>query len=374
MAPRITVIASYAPSLINFRGELLKSFEKLGFEMLLMAPGLSFELLKPLSLKQAQVMNLPMERNGINPFKDLETSYLIWRCLRQFSPDIVLAYTVKPVIYGSIAAYLAGVPKRYALLTGLGSTFTVGSRTPSHVTWIITQLYRFSLRHNTAVIFQNPDDEKLFRQEEILPSQIKSYVVNGSGVDLQMFSPSALPKSPSFLLMARLILGKGIREYVAAAKQIRLKYPEARFYLAGSIDSNPTAISRYELEEWMDAGTIEYLGYLNDVRPAISKCSIYVLPSFYREGVPRSILEAMAMGRGIITTDTPGCRETVIEGINGYLVSVQDVEALATSMEKLIVYPELQHQFGQASRRIVEEKYDVHKVNQQMLQAMDIKE
>ncbi|MDB9317348.1 glycosyltransferase family 4 protein [Nodularia spumigena] len=371
MIVRVAIVASYAPSLVNFRGHLVKTLEHLGAELLLIAPGLTTDILRPLNLQKAEIIDLPMARQGTNPFRDLASCYFLWRCFRKFSPDIVLAYTAKPVIYATLAAYLAGVPKRYALITGLGSAFTPGSMTPAYITWVMTQLYSLALRCNTAVIFQNTDDEKLFREKKILSAPVPSYVVNGSGVDLQHFSLSPLPESATFLLIARLLIDKGIREYVAAAAQIKLKHPQVRFLLVGPIDDNPTAISTRELQSWIDEGTVEYLGFLQDVRPAITQCSIYVLPS-YREGTPRSILEAMAMGRPIITTDAPGCRETVKNGVNGYLIPVRDVNALVTSMEKLIVSPELRYQFGVASRHIAEEKYDVNKVNQQMLMAMQL--
>jgi glycosyltransferase involved in cell wall biosynthesis len=371
MTVRIAVIASYAPSLVNFRGSLLKAMEQLGAELLLIAPELNSDVLTHLGLQRSAIFNIQMERNGINPLQDLTTFCLLWKCLNKFAPDIVLAYTAKPVIYGTFAAYLSGVTKRYALITGLGSLFTSNSRKPSCITRITAQLYRLSLRYNTAVIFQNPDDEELFRKSKILSSFTLTHIVNGSGVDIDYFSPSPLPESAVFLLMARLIGDKGIREYVAAAQQVRLQYPQARFMLAGEIDSNPTAISSRELQTWIDSGNIEYLGSIKDPRSAIAKCSVYVLPS-YREGTPRSVLEAMAMGRPIITTDAPGCRETVKHGVNGYLIPVHDVNALVASMEKLIVSPDLRYQFGIASRYIAEEKYDVHKVNQQMLTAMNL--
>jgi glycosyltransferase involved in cell wall biosynthesis len=369
---RIAIIAGYAPSLVNFRGPLLKTIEQLEVDLLLIAPALRIDILSPLELKNCQVLDLPLERNGVNPFKDLATLYSLWQSLRKFKPDLVLAYTAKPVIYGVLAAYMARVPKRYGLITGLGSAFTSGSCTPGYVTWVMSQLYRLALRFTTGVILQNPDDEQLLREKNILPGWVPSFIVNGSGVDTEFFGLSNLPSEPVFLLMARLIVDKGIREYVSAAQIIKSKYPGVRFLLAGFIDSNPTSITYNELQSWIDNGDIEYLGNLADVRPAIKQASIYVFPSFYREGTPRSVLEAMAMGRPVITTDAPGCRETVLQGINGYLVPTRDSVALADSMEKLITSPELRRTFGLASRSIAEQKYDVRKVNKRMLEIMGL--
>lgn len=176
---------------------------------------------------------------------------------------------------------------------------------------------------------------------------------------------------PHFLLIARLLGDKGIREYVQAAKLVKQQYPEAQFDLVGGLDTNPTSISQAELDQWIAAGTINFLGRLSDVRPAIAACSVYVLPS-YREGTPRTVLEAMAMGRAVITTDAPGCRETVVNGDNGFLVPVKDADALAQAMLRFIEQPGLIAQMGQRSRSIAEEKYDVHKVNAQMLEGMGL--
>ncbi|OSO97088.1 hypothetical protein B7O87_01005 [Cylindrospermopsis raciborskii CENA303] len=370
MLIRIAVVASYAPSLVNFRGSLIVTLEKMGAKLLLIAPELTSKTIEPLELERAETIDLPMNRNGVNPFEDLSTCYFLWKSLRKFSPDIVLTYTAKPVIYGTLASYFARVPKSYALVTGLGSTFTDNSDISKYTAFLTRYLYKIAMRCVTASIFQNPDDEETFREKKILPASVTSYVVNGSGVDLKYFSPSPLPESASFLMMARLLVDKGVREYVAAARQIKLQHPQTRFLLAGPLDNNPTSISADELQSWIDDSTVEYLGFLNDVRPAISRCSVYVLPS-YREGTPRSVLEAMSMGRAIITTNTPGCRETVQHGVNGYLIPVRDVNALVSSMKELFD-PALRCQLGLASRSIAEEKYDVHKVNQQMLTAMGL--
>ncbi|MGC8453744.1 MAG: glycosyltransferase family 4 protein [Cylindrospermopsis raciborskii] len=370
MSIRITVVASYAPSLVNFRGSLIVTLEKMGAKLLLIAPELTSKTIEPLQLKRAETIDLPMNRNGVNPFEDLSTFYFLWKSLRKFSPDIVLTYTAKPVIYGTLAGYFARVPKLYALVTGLGSPFMDDSNISKYTIFLTRYLYKIAMHCVTASIFQNPDDEETFREKKILPASVPSYVVNGSGVDLKYFSRSPLPESASFLMMARLLVDKGVREYVAAARQIKLQHPQTRFLLAGPLDNNPTSISSDELQSWIDDSTVEYLGFLNDVRPAISRCSVYVLPS-YREGTPRSVLEAMSMGRAIITTNTPGCRETVKDGVNGYLIPVRDVSALVSSMKDLFD-PELRRQFGLASRSIAEEKYDVHKVNQQMLMAIGL--
>jgi glycosyltransferase involved in cell wall biosynthesis len=293
--------------------------------------------------------------------------------MRAVRPDAVLGYTIKPVIYGTIAARLARVPRRFALITGLGYAFT-GEATGKRkmIQQMARRLYALALGKAERVFFQNPDDEALFRQLNLVPGRVPSSVVNGSGIDLSQFEPARLPQGKTvFLLIARLLGDKGIREYVAAARAIRKTHPEVVFRLVGAVDDNPNSVHPEEVESWQQDGTIEYLGRLDDVRPAIEGCSVYVLPS-YREGTPRTVLEAMAMGRPVITTDAPGCRETVVDGDNGFLVPVKAVDELVSAMVRFIEHPELAMSMGKRSRAIAEEKYDVHKVNAVMLAAMEI--
>jgi len=308
----------------------------------------------------------------MNPFQDLALLVSLQKLMREIGTDYVLAYTIKPVIYGSLAAWISGVNHRFALITGLGYAFT-GEATGLRkvLRTLIQQLYRFSLSRNRLVFFQNPDDEALFRQLSLLKSAIPSCVVNGSGVDVAEYTVAVLPETPSFLLIARLLGDKGVREYAQAAALVKERYPEVSFRLVGWVDDNPDAIDQAELDAWIAAGIIEFLGKLPDVRPAITDSSVYVLPS-YREGTPRTVLEAMAMGRPVITTDAPGCRETVVDGDNGFLVPVKDVQALADAMIKMIDSPGLVAKMGERSRQIAETKYDVHRVNAAMLEGMGI--
>jgi len=271
-----------------------------------------------------------------------------------------------------MAASIAGVPQRYALITGLGYAFQGGDQR-NLLRRLAQGLYALSLRGAKKVFFQNQDDLKLFQEIGILKPNAPSCVVNGSGVNMNHYAHTPIPKeAPSFLLVARLIGDKGIREYAASAKLVKAQHPEVRFVLVGWIDENPSAIKQTELDTWIAEGTIDYLGRLGDVRPAIAQCSVFVLPS-YREGTPRSVLEAMSMGRAIITTDAPGCRETVRVEDNGLLVPIGSVDELAKAMLRFVENEELVLRMGQRSREIAEEKYDVHKVNQVMLNEMGIR-
>ncbi|MGE4534740.1 glycosyltransferase family 4 protein [Halomonas sp.] len=372
---RFVILAGYASSLVNFRGPVVKALCNAGLEVHAIAPGLNEDRETQAQLEAwgAITHDVPMQRTGTNPVKDLKALRQLHILFREIKPDAVLGYTIKPVIYGTLAAWLATVPKRYALITGLGYAFTGEARGKRRlIQRMVRGLYRQALKRADLVFFQNPDDQALFRQLGLLRQDASSQVVNGSGIDTALFTQAPLPKgAPSFLLIARLLGDKGIREYVAAAAQVREHYREAVFRLVGFIDENPDSITQTELDGWIAEGHIEYLGALDDVRPAIAECSVYVLPS-YREGTPRTVLEAMAMGRPVITTDAPGCRETVVEGDNGFLVPVKSVDALAEAMQRLIDQPELITRMGQRSRAIAEEKYDVHKVNAVMLEAMGI--
>ncbi|MQX54380.1 glycosyltransferase family 4 protein [Alcanivorax sediminis] len=372
--PVFLLVASFPDSLIKFRGPLIEALIETGCTVHVAVPGLDAEsdIAARLSGLGVTVHDIPLERTGLNPVRDLAAVQALRKLMGRIRADYVLGYTIKPVIYGTLAAWLSGVRHRFALITGLGYAFT-GEATGLRklLRALIQQLYRFSLSRNRLVFFQNPDDEALFRQLGLLKPAIPSRVVNGSGVDVAEYGVSPLPEPPSFLLIARLLGDKGVREYAQAAALVKAQYPDAVFRLVGWIDDNPDAIHQSELDEWVATGTVEFLGKLADVRPAIADSSVYVLPS-YREGTPRTVLEAMAMGRAVITTDAPGCRETVVDGDNGYLVPVQDVAALADAMMKLIENPDRVVSMGGRSRQIAEEKYDVHKVNAVMLKEMGL--
>ncbi|MGF6393898.1 glycosyltransferase family 4 protein [Pseudomonas plecoglossicida] len=376
MTKKILVVASFPESLLGFRGALLESLKSKGVDIHVAAPDLPVgaELRVKIERCGYSVHSLNLQRVGMNPWRDTLSIVELWRLMRSLKPDVVLAYTVKPVVYGLLAARLASVPKRFALITGLGYAFQgetsiAGSR--QWVRLIVQKLYALALRGATKTFFQNPDDQNLFFERALLPHAAKSVVVNGSGVDLQKFESSVPPMPISFLLIARLLGDKGIREYVEAARLVKTLHPTVTFNLVGWIDDNPDSISSTELESWVADGTVTYWGRLSDVRPAIKASSVYVLPS-YREGTPRTVLEAMAMGRAIITTDAPGCRETVIDGVNGYLVKVKDAECLARSMMQFVSDPGKVVEMGESSRRIAEEKFDVHAVNAKMLSEMQI--
>lgn len=332
------------------------------------APEISKDMHSHFQTIGVQAHEIPMQRTGTNPLKDLSTLHQLHRLIKKIRPQIFLAYTVKPVVYGLIAATMLKVPRKAALITGLGYAFINPKQ--SLIKKIVMRLYRHALNGADIVFFQNPDDRKLFLEKQILKTKTENKILNGSGVDIQHFPFTPLQeKNITFLMIARLLGDKGIREYIDAARIIKSQHPEVEFHLVGWIDQNPDAISQTELDNWISAGLIKFWGKLDDVRPAITESSVYVLPS-YREGTPRTVLEAMAMGRPIITTDAPGCKETVIDGENGFLVPIQSASALATAMEKLIDDPLLLKRMASRSRELAISKYDVHAVNQEMLNSL----
>ncbi len=378
---KFLMISSFLPSVLNFRGKLLEAIHQQGFEIHIVAPEVALFKTEQQKLEALgyYIHEVPIQRTGTNPIADLKTLWAIYNIIKKIKPDYVLSYTIKPVIYGTLAAWLAKVPYRFALITGLGYAFQNvehGSKR-SFFQKIVHGLYQQALSHSNKVFFQNPDDLKLFQDLKLLQLNLPTVVVNGSGVNVTDFNVLPFPVNAqnnpklSFLLIARLLGDKGVREYAEAAKLIKQQHSEVEFNLVGWIDENPAAIQQSELDTWIADSRLKYWGKLSDVRPAIAESSVYVLPS-YREGTPRTVLEAMAMGRAIITTDAPGCRETVIPGENGFLVEVKSVKSLVDAIQEFIYNPKLVELMGQRSREIALHKYDVHQVNRHMMQEMGL--
>ncbi len=372
---KVLIISSSVESLLNFRLDLIKAVQAKNYVVHVACPGFrGSEGSQNILTEQGVIVHpIPMSRTGVNPVFDLMTLIALYRLMIKVKPSVVLSYTIKPVVWGGLAARLANIPRVYALITGLGYAFvdgvSVGGKR-KFIRGVVELLYSISLSKCSRVFFQNPDDEALFRKLKLLAMEVPSTVVNGSGVNLSHFQLAPLPKKLTFIFIARLLVDKGIRQFAEAASLLKLRYPDVEFKVVGYLDDNPESIEQSELDAWVASGKLVYLGRLSDVRPVIAGASVFVLPTFYREGVPRTILEALAMGRAIVTTDTPGCRETVVHGVNGYLVKPKAVEELVSALEKLILDPQLVVDMGNASYRIACDKFDVHKVNQQMLLGM----
>jgi glycosyltransferase involved in cell wall biosynthesis len=365
------ILAGHAPSLINFRAPLLAALVDQGWRVTAAGPGMDEPTRTALERLGVRPVEIAAARTGMNPLADLAYRRALVRLFRDARPDVVLAYTAKPVIWGGLAARATGVPRVVAMITGLGFAFTPPARPdPRQMIAALAAraLYRLALPKADHVLFQNPDDRDLFARLGFTPDPARVEVIAGSGVDLGHYQPSPPPRRPVFLMLARLLRAKGIAEYAEASRRLAARHPGAEFRLAGPFDPGPDGVDPAEVDRWI-AGGLRYLGTLADVRPAIADSAVYVLPS-YREGTPRSVLEALAIGRPVITTDAPGCRETVVDGINGFLVQPRDTDALEAAMERFILEPDLIAPMGQASLKLARERYDVHGVNARVIAAM----
>ena len=372
---RVLVVGGLSRSLINFRGPLLKCLRDRGHEVLAAAPGDEHfhEVKNGLSDLGVSLHAVPMARGGTNPAADWATLRALRQLIREQRPTVIIAYTAKPVIYAGLAARLEGGVRFFPMITGLGYAFTEGPGLKRRVLrGVVRNLYRRGLASAETVIFQNPDDQALFHDLKLVPTGAASERVYGSGVNREAFPCSPLPDEPIFLMVARLVSDKGVREYVEAARRVRKRFPQARFLLAGGLDPNPAGISQSEVDAWVAEGVVEYLGAVHPIQPVLARCRYYVLPS-YREGTPRSVLEAMATGRPVITTDAPGCRETVEHGGNGLLVPPRDSEALAAAMSDLMQRSASEiRTMADASLTMVRDYFDVHRVNEHLLRITDL--
>ncbi len=367
---KIVVVGTLTSSLYNFRGQLIKQLEGFRLEVNALASGASSNEIKTIEALGANYIDYPVNRSGLSVIQDFSTYEMLRKLFKQAKPDVILAYTIKPIIWGGLASRVVPHCRFYALVTGLGFAFQEGNWKKNLLVKFVVFLYKVALKNAEKVIFQNPDNQQVFVNLGIVPAY-KTCVVNGSGVDVKHFEVKPLPSTPKFLLIARLLGDKGIREYVKAANIIKQHYPHAVFQLVGPEDPSPDGISLKELAKLNQNNSVDYLGSTNDVRPFIDDCSIFVLPS-YHEGLPRTVLEAMATGRPILTTDVPGCRETVINGVNGWLVEKANVEQLAEKMIWFIENPKEWQRMADASRNMVENKFDVHKVNTELMNIMEL--
>lgn len=374
---KIFILGGVPSSLFNFRGPLIVTLRAAGHEVHACASGLTsdIETLEWLNSLDVCCHDIKLSRTGMNPISDCMSLISLFLLLRSLSPDIFLGYTAKAVIWGLLASAFAKVPLRVALITGLGYAFTgeTGSKRLA-LRRMLSWLYSLTLAKAHLVFFQNPDDQRDFYKFGLLSARCNSVILNGSGIDLARFLPSCPPDGDiQFLMIARLLGDKGVREYAMAAKQLSQIYPNVRFNLVGGTDCNPDSITMAEVLAWEKAGFIVWYGEMKDVRPALSGSHVYVLPS-YREGTPRTILEAMATARPIVTTAAPGCRETIIDGESGFIVPVKDSDALAAAMRRFIEDPLLVPIMGAKARRRAVEKYDVNLINAAMLSAMGLNE
>ena len=373
---KVVLIGNTASSLLGFRLDMIKQLIGLGYEVYTFTSEYSSNELE--QLRELGCIPIPyqLSRGGLNPFADLASLIQLTRKIKKIAPDLVFSYMAKPVIYGSMAARLAKIPHIIGMLEGLGYTFTEQSQGQTVKTKIIKNiqvlLYKLAFPCLQQMIFLNPDDKKDLMDTYHL-SVPKVHILGGIGLDLDRFSYLPAKIEPiKFLFIGRLLKEKGVFELIEAIRLVKKKYPLVHFTILGEIDAeNMGALKQQTLDQLVKENLFEYPGYVLNVKDWIYESSVFVLPS-YREGVPRSTQEAMAIGRPIITTDVPGCRETVIDGINGFLVPKWNIQALADKMCYFIEHPEQVNIMGMRSREIAQEKFDVNRVNEKLFEIMGL--
>ncbi len=376
MKKKIAIIVNEVSTLLHFRKELVLDLVQSGYEVFCLAEGYDDSTKNIIKDWGAMPIDHNLKRSNLNPFADMIEVLKIRKTLKELTPDLVLTCFVKPVIFASLAAKFAGVRKRVGMIEGLGYAFTPSTEKKGLKAKIIKflqiQLYKIVLPTLDKVLFLNPDDQR----DLLVDNKIKvksTEILGGIGVNLDYYhySEPRVKQDLSFIFLGRLLREKGIFEFLEAAKEVKIDKPNTQFIVLGEIDKqNPTAMSEEKLQGYIDSGVIEYFGYVKNVPEYIEKADVFVLPS-YREGLPKSTQEAMAMGKVVLTTDVPGCRETVVNGLNGFLIPPFSNEKLAEKMFELIENPFLACSMGIESRKIAEEKFDVRKINKKIISILE---
>ena len=371
---KLAMVTTYAvPN--NMRKELLEAVAAHGHAITVVAPEPAAAMEGPLAALGARYREWAVNRTGIDPIEDLRSARQLYEILRAERPDVVLVYQIKAMLLAPLAAKLARVGHVVALVNGLGAVFDEHGFGATAKARLARLAYGLSLRGVDEIVFQNADDPELLRARHLLSPRARWRVVPGTGVDLAKLRPAPPhPGAPTFTLISRLLVSKGIRELVGAARLVRARFPEARFRLVGQLEAegHPDGVRRAELDGWIAEGLIDYAGFSDDIAGVLAATTVFVLPSYYREGIPRTNLEALAVARPIVTTDWVGCRETVEDGVNGFLVPPRDVRALADRMERYLRDPALVAAHGRAGRALAEQRFDVRAVNQRMLEALQL--
>lgn len=370
----VVIVNGIGDNVVAFRGALVRDLVARGHAVTVSTP-------TPVEVEPAGVARAvealgarcvfsPLDRASLNPMSERRARAHYLALFRELRPDAVFVSNPKPIFHAIPAARAAGVARRVAMVTGLGYAFTGSSFKARVLRTIASRLYRRALGDATAVFFQNPDDRDELARCGALANAPEPRLVAGSGVDLDLFTAQPpCAGEPVFLMVARLLGDKGVREYAEAARLVRAERPTWRFRLVGWIDANPAAIRREELDAWVRDGAVEYAGRLDDVRDELARASVFVLPS-YREGTPKSTLEAMASARPVITTDAIGCRETIRDRVEGLLVPPRDARALADACLRLGDDAEMRAKMGAHARRRAEERFDVRHVNAELMEAL----
>lgn len=368
---KVLILASFPDSLLNFRAVLLQMLVNHGHSVIAVSPE-SERVSTALAAFGVEFRKVEMNRNSVSFFSDMKYFAKLVRIFRETRPDVVLAYTLKPVVFGGLASQFTGDSRFSAMITGRGQVFSDSPRLGAVITRALTTFaLRIGLLKAHRTFFQNNEDLEFFVGRRLVTGE-RAIRTAGSGVDLTHFTKAPMPTATSFLMLARLIREKGILEYIAAARRIKAAHTDVTFRLAGMLEPGYNHVDPEVLSAWENEGVIEYLGNLTDVREAIASSSVVVLPSYYPEGVPRSLQEALAMGRPVITTDTPGCRETVAGGRTGFLVPPRDSEALTAAMLRFVDDPGLAGKMTLDCRAYASDRYDAATISSQILRELDL--
>lgn len=365
---KILIVSPKNKTVFNFRGDLIREMIALGHEVTVVGPNRDY-VEDVLALGISEFIETKMVKDNTSITGDLAYLKMLIRVMKEKKPDLVFGYTIKPVIYGSMAANIAGVKKIYAMVTGLGRVYASGGLKARAVRLITKMLYKRAFKACNKVIFQNGDDIQELVRQGYLPLE-KTVQVSGSGVNMERFARTELPEQPVFLMVSRIIREKGVMEYCEAARAVRAEYPQARCILLGGFDSSIGALKPEEVQPYIDDGSIEFPGEVKDPVSFYHDSAVFVLPSYYREGLPRTLLEAMSCGRAIITTDWPGCREPVADEVNGFMVPVKDAAALTDRMKRLAADRELRERMGAAAYETCKQRFEVSIINAQMRQVL----
>lgn len=367
---KILMIAPQTDTFVNFRGDLIRDIRKKGYKVTVVVP--EDKCREFFDKNGVKVRLIGLKKNSFSVLNTSNYYKELVKIISEEQPDKVFAYTIKPVIFGSLAAKRAGVKEIYSLICGLGMLFCSDSFKVKLVRLGVGMLYKRALKCNTKVIFQNKDDINEFVSRKYVKRD-KCELVDGSGVNLKKFPRTELPaKGVSFLMVSRVLKEKGVMEYLKAAAMVKNHHPEVTFRYIGAIDKNKNAIKGETINPYIEDGTVDYVAGTDDVARYIARCNVFVLPSYYREGIPKTLLEAMAMGRPIITTDTPGCRETVVDGENGFFVQVKRAKDLAQKMIWMVENRDKLNEMGDKSYEMCLERFTVAKINKRMMEIMEI--
>ncbi len=367
---RVLILASNTRSLTAFRGDLIKEMTGRGHEVHTCGPEPDQD--GAVRALGAYFYHLPMNRAGTNPLADMRLMKMYEGIIRQVKPDLLFCAMAKPNVYGGPAGKKAGVGRVVLMVEGLGNLFVPdGSIKRGLLRKVLVGLYRRAGKKCDRMIFLNPDDREDFIGMNIVP-QAKTALINGIGVNMGHYTPEPPPKKPAFLMVSRLLREKGVMVYLEAAAMLKRDCPHARIMLVGPYENNRFSITEDDLRPYIESGTVEYFGEQKDVRPFYAQASAFVLPTSYREGLPRVILEAMACQRAVITTDMPGCRGTVIPDETGLIIPPRDAAALAQAMKRLAENPDDARRMGMKGYARCAEKYEVSKVNAQMVELLGL--